>query len=152
MGSQTEAERRSHSRRRVKSVDFLLAKRPNPYSAIPIVVTVSSDGKMNVYNALSIFTSSVEEEIAPIASYDTQGSRLVCVRVAEVTRKVPQAKQEILGVKVESVKKEEEGNGLRFKGDDNDDDDEESGADEGDAAHDQEEEEEDEEEYEMEED
>jgi len=131
----------------VKSVDFLVTKRPTPHSPLPIIVTVSSDGTMNVYDASAIFTtSSVSEEIGPMASYDTLGSRLVCCCVAEVTKTNKQV-QAAHRVKVETIKKEEPGSAAqtRFK------DDDESGEDEGAAGEDAEREEEEEEEEEQEE-
>ena len=132
----------------VKSVDFLVTKRPTPHSPLPIIVTVSSDGTMNVYDASAIFTtSSVSEEIGPMASYDTLGSRLVCCCVAEVTKTNKQV-QAADRIKVETIKKEEPGSTAqtRFK------DDEESGEDQGATGGeaDLEEEEEDEEEQEVE--
>ena len=132
----------------VKSVDFLVTKRPTPHSPLPIIVTVSSDGTMNVYDASAIFTtSSVSEEIGPMASYDTLGSRLVCCCVAEVTKTNKQV-QAADRIKVETIKKEEPGSiaQTRFK------DDEESGEDQGATGGeaDLEEEEEDEEEQEVE--
>lgn len=113
----------------MKNVDFLITDRPAPHPVLPIIVTVSSDGKMNVHDVTSIFrTDSVEDEIKPMASYDTLGSRLVCCRVAQVTRPMKRVKQE--QAKQEVVKKEEpeSGNGLRFR-----DDDDESGDDAGEA-------------------
>jgi hypothetical protein len=98
---------------------------------LPIIVTVSSDGKMNVHDVTSIFKiSSTDQEIEPMASYDTAGSRLVCCRVAEVKRTVKQIKQEA-DVKAEQVKKEEPGSGaqLRFKDDDGGDDEDGNGDD-----------------------
>jgi protein MAK11 len=132
----------------VKSVDFLVTKRPTPHSPLPIIVTVSSDGTMNVYDASAIFTtSSVSEEIGPMASYDTLGSRLVCCCVAEVTKTNKQV-QAVDRIKVETIKKEEPGSTAqtRFK------DDEASGEDDGAAGDDaQPEEEEENEEEEQEE-
>ena len=112
---------------RVKNVDFLITKRPAPHPPLPIIVTVSSDGKMNVHDVTSVFrTDSVEDEIIPMATYDTSGSRLVCCRVAAVTRTTKQIKQEMADVKVGSVVKKEDAesaNQLRFKdgGDDSGD-------------------------------
>lgn len=89
---------------------------------------------MNVHDVTSIFKiSSTDQEIEPMASYDTAGSRLVCCRVAEVKRTVKQIKQikQEAEVKAEQVKKEEPGSGaqLRFKDDDDGDDEDRNGDD-----------------------
>lgn len=137
----------------MKNVDFLITDRPAPHPVLPIIVTVSSDGKMNVHDVTSIFrTDSVEDEIKPMASYDTLGSRLVCCRVAQVTRPMKRVKQE--QAKQEVVKKEEpeSGNGLRFRDDDESGDDagEADGMDEDDQEAEEEQEVEDEQEEELE--
>lgn len=108
---------------------------------------------MNVHDVTSIFrTDSVEDEIKPMASYDTLGSRLVCCRVAQVTRPMKRVKQE--QAKQEVVKKEEpeSGNGLRFRDDDESGDDagEADGMDEDDQEAEEEQEVEDEQEEELE--
>lgn len=49
-----------------------------------IVTTVSSDGKIRIYDMYSIpvITDKVTE-IGPVAEYDTNGTRLTCVTIAD---------------------------------------------------------------------
>ncbi|KAJ9106078.1 hypothetical protein QFC21_001217 [Naganishia friedmannii] len=59
---------------------------------VDFVTTVSSDGKINIHDftrasqILQSRTSIEGEDISPVASYDTKGSRLVCCCTAEVFR------------------------------------------------------------------
>lgn len=137
-----------------------MAKRPSPHPPLPIITTVSSDGLMNVYNALDIYgippsgdedTTGVEEdeEYQPIASWDSQGSRLVCCCVAEVS--VP--KRDVsTAAGAGATKKEEVDEWVRFGDGDEDEDGEASeGEVEGDNGMNEEEEEEEEQEEEEEE-
>ncbi|KAJ3794223.1 WD40 repeat-like protein [Lentinula aff. detonsa] len=59
---------------------------PHPHSTT-IVSTVSSDGKINVYNLADLSGSRPEKstihQIQPVATYDTKGTRLTCVTLGE---------------------------------------------------------------------
>lgn len=50
-----------------------------------IVATVSSDGKIRLYDMSSIPVITAEEvtEIEPVAEYDTKGTRLTCITIAD---------------------------------------------------------------------
>lgn len=51
------------------------------------VTTVSSDGLIHLYDLTAVFAASDEGKplnLAPIAVYDTKGSRLTCVAVTEI--------------------------------------------------------------------
>lgn len=71
---------------RVKAVQTLRIALPaaSGRSSTTIVTTVSSDGKIRVYDMYSIpATSESVVEIQPVAEYDTKGTRLTCVTVAD---------------------------------------------------------------------
>lgn len=59
---------------------------------VDFITTVSSDGKINIHDftrasqILQSRTTAEGEDIPPVASYDTKGSRLVCCCTAEVFR------------------------------------------------------------------
>lgn len=61
----------------VKSLSHVSVSRPS--GTLEIVCTVSSDGKINVYDLGQL----QPEEGQPIASYDTKGSRLVCCSISQ---------------------------------------------------------------------
>ncbi|ORY31924.1 hypothetical protein BCR39DRAFT_479450 [Naematelia encephala] len=76
-----------HSNRRVKSVSALpfLIPGDSPLQTV-LLTTVSSDGLINLYDLLDIQTSinkGEENRVEPAASYDTKGSRLTCVFLAD---------------------------------------------------------------------
>lgn len=53
-----------------------------PTGPTVLLTTASSDGLINVYDLGSIPAAASEEQ-EPVASYDTKGSRLTCVSIAE---------------------------------------------------------------------
>ncbi|KAL1407666.1 Protein mak11 [Vanrija albida] len=69
---------------RIKSLSAL------PFAAAPggptvLLTSVSSDGLINLYDMGQVATATAGEadDIKPVASYDTKGSRLVCVTMAD---------------------------------------------------------------------
>jgi len=76
----------------VKAVDTLsiaLPSSPSYPSSTTIVCTISSDGKIHIYNLAFVPTPkssmmpSEKVQIEPVAIYDTTGTRLTCVTLAE---------------------------------------------------------------------
>ena len=76
----------------MKAVDTLkisLPANPNSRSSTTIVTTISSDGKIRLYDLASLppasSTSPNQEkvQIEPITEYDTKGSRLTCLTLAD---------------------------------------------------------------------
>lgn len=116
----------------IKSLSHVSVSRPS--QTLEIVCTVSSDGRINVYD-LGQLPPAAGEEGQPIACYDTKGSRLVCCSISQPD--APRA--------TTITSKEDKGaNGAG-------DDDEDMYGDEPAAGEDDEEEEEEEEEHEVEE-
>ncbi|KAJ7493211.1 WD40-repeat-containing domain protein [Mycena galericulata] len=80
------AEMTGHANR-VKAVDTLSIALPaaSGRASTTIVATVSSDGKIHVYDlaALPAAAGSSVLEIAPVAEYDSKGTRLTCVTLAD---------------------------------------------------------------------
>lgn len=117
---------------------------------VDFITTVSSDGKINIHDftrasqILQSRTATDGEDICPVASYDTKGSRLVCCCTAEVFR----------GKSLVQVKGEVKDEGEIKNEDDSDEDDDEFYQPSGDPESGEEEEIEidDEDEHEMEED
>jgi protein MAK11 len=74
---------------RVKAVETLSIALPGSLkskrTSTTIVCTISSDGKIFVYDLASLpeSPSTSKTEITPKAEYDTKGTRLTCVTVAE---------------------------------------------------------------------
>ncbi|KAH9951092.1 WD40-repeat-containing domain protein [Amylocystis lapponica] len=73
---------------RVKAVDILSIalppSNPSELQSTTIVSTISSDGKVHIYDLASLPTSSKEKtQIQPVAEYDTKGSRLTCLVLAD---------------------------------------------------------------------
>jgi protein MAK11 len=75
---------------RVKAVETLLIALPksskSKRASTTIVCTISSDGKILVYDLASLpepSLSPLKVEITPKAEYDTKGTRLTCVTLAE---------------------------------------------------------------------
>lgn len=59
---------------------------PGTPSSTTLVSTISSDGKVRVYDLAAIATESPSGElleISPVAEYDTKGSRLTCMTMAD---------------------------------------------------------------------
>ena len=75
---------------RVKAVETLLiavpvtSKSEDARETTTIVCTISSDGKIFVYD-LAALPGETEEKLQlhPVAEYDTKGTRLTCLTVAE---------------------------------------------------------------------
>jgi protein MAK11 len=73
----------------VKAVETLSIPLPTNYSgrnSTTIVCTVSSDGHIHVYDLASLPLhpeTSQTTQITPIADYDTKGTRLTCITVAD---------------------------------------------------------------------
>ena len=89
------------------------------------IVTISSDGKINIYDALRISqdTSPPPEppQFEPITSTDTKGLRLTCLDLAEgelVTNDTPRIKRQV----------EEEESSDEEPGDDDEDDEDSAGS------------------------
>ncbi|KAJ7132345.1 WD40-repeat-containing domain protein [Mycena epipterygia] len=80
------AQMTGHSNR-VKAVETLPIALPagSPRASTTVVCTVSSDGKIHVYDlaALPANPSGTVLEIAPVAEYDSKGTRLTCVTLAD---------------------------------------------------------------------
>jgi protein MAK11 len=76
---------------RVKAVETLEIALPQSKTSktkrtsTTIVCTISSDGKIFVYDlaALPASSSSSKIQLSPKAEYDTKGTRLTCVTVAD---------------------------------------------------------------------
>ncbi|CAE6460776.1 unnamed protein product [Rhizoctonia solani] len=73
---------------RVKALDILpLVNSGSKHQKVTLMSTASSDGKILVYNLSQVPTCSKETdtvpELKPMASYDTKGSRLVCLTMAD---------------------------------------------------------------------
>ncbi|KAG2072448.1 WD40 repeat-like protein [Suillus decipiens] len=122
------AEMTGHSNR-VKAVEILPLALPqstkaNALLSTIILCTVSSDGKIHVYDLASLpagqKAGSEVLQISSVAEYDTKGTRLTCVTIAEG----------------EAPANGKSANGKRKRGDeDSEDEDEEWGAHEEDAEH-----------------
>ncbi|KAG2036640.1 WD40-repeat-containing domain protein [Suillus americanus] len=84
------AEMTGHSNR-VKEIEILPLALPRSKANAPtstiILCTVSSDGKIHVYDLASLpadqKTGSEVLQISPVAEYDTKGTRLTCVTIAD---------------------------------------------------------------------
>ncbi|KAJ7230466.1 WD40-repeat-containing domain protein [Mycena pura] len=80
------AEMTGHANR-VKAVQTLSIALPAASSrtSTTIVCTVSSDGKVHIYDLASLPALPGESilEISPVAEYDTKGTRLTCVTLAD---------------------------------------------------------------------
>lgn len=75
---------------RVKTVETLpialptTSKGEDAQEATTIVCTISSDGKIFVYDLAALPTETEEKmQLHPVAEYDTKGTRLTCLTVAE---------------------------------------------------------------------
>lgn len=74
---------------RVKAVETLCIALPKNREDIPasttIVCTISSDGMIFVYDLAALHANTKEKiQLRPVAEYDTKGTRLTCLTVAEV--------------------------------------------------------------------
>ncbi|KAF8892163.1 WD40-repeat-containing domain protein [Infundibulicybe gibba] len=74
---------------RVKAVQTLEIALPNffpNHKTTTIVCTVSSDGKIHIYDMAALSPSPTNnsiDEITPVAEYDSKGTRLTCVTLAD---------------------------------------------------------------------
>ncbi|KAL6309384.1 WD40-repeat-containing domain protein [Sparassis latifolia] len=73
---------------RVKAVDTLSVALPpsvsSTRSSTTIVSTISSDGKIHIYDLAALPASSEEKiQLNPVAEYDTKGTRLTCLALAD---------------------------------------------------------------------
>jgi protein MAK11 len=74
---------------RVKAVETLHIALPkttpeDPRATTTIVCTISSDGKIFVYDLATLPAETKEKmQLHPVAEYDTRGTRLTCLTVAE---------------------------------------------------------------------
>jgi protein MAK11 len=72
----------------VKAIDTLRIARPDG-SATTILASCSSDGTIHVYDLSSLPSSHPSSssfnptEIEPVAKYDTKGTRLTCIALAD---------------------------------------------------------------------
>lgn len=79
---------------RVKALDTLQITLPDS-TTTTYLTTISSDGKIHVYDCADIEIPATElasvepKTIEPVARYDTKGSRLVCVAFADGEAPVP---------------------------------------------------------------
>lgn len=67
-------------------MDTLRVSLPGTPSSTTLVSTISSDGKVRVYDLAAIATESPTRElleISPVVEYDTKGSRLTCMTMAD---------------------------------------------------------------------
>lgn len=77
---------------RVKAVETLAIALPHFVSdrqSTTVVSTISSDGKIHLYDMAALPSSSNEKAVLqPVAEYDTKGTRLTCLAMAdgEVTK------------------------------------------------------------------
>ncbi|KAI0367580.1 WD40 repeat-like protein [Pilatotrama ljubarskyi] len=79
------AEMVGHSNR-VKAVDSIRIALPEGSSRryTTVVCTISSDGKVRLFDLAALPTSSEEKaQLEPVAEYDTKGTRLTCVALAD---------------------------------------------------------------------
>ncbi|EIW59855.1 WD40 repeat-like protein [Trametes versicolor FP-101664 SS1] len=71
---------------RVKAVDIIRVALPEgaSRSSTTVVCTISSDGKVRLFDLAALPVSSEERtQLEPVAEYDTKGTRLTCVALAE---------------------------------------------------------------------
>ncbi|KAJ7580230.1 WD40-repeat-containing domain protein [Mycena floridula] len=71
---------------RVKAVQTLRIALPTATKSTTIVSTASSDGKLHVYDLASLpapESSSDMVQISPVVDYDTKGTRLTCLTLAD---------------------------------------------------------------------
>ena len=55
-----------------------------------MITTISSDGKVRLYDLAALpLTSDEKTQLEPIAEYDTKGTRLTCLTMAEGDETVP---------------------------------------------------------------
>ncbi|KAG6829143.1 hypothetical protein H0H92_005547 [Tricholoma furcatifolium] len=142
--------------RRVKAVQTIsIALPPSSSSSSSaqtiLACTVSSDGRIHVYDlamvpAPSSQTANEKKEIAPVAEYDTNGTRLTCLALADGDGDVEVGSENV--AKVGEKRKVPEGEG---EGEESDGDGEGDGGDEWPSEGEEEDEEEEEEEEEDEE-
>ena len=69
----------------MKAVDTLEVSLPNQ-TTTTVVATISSDGKARVYDLAQVpkpVPKSKVETIEPVGEYDSNGSRLVCLTLAD---------------------------------------------------------------------
>lgn len=129
----------------VKSISTLDLYLPSSETKTTVIASCSSDGKINVYD-LAAATAAGGKDIEPLASYDTEGSRLICVTLADDAEPASAVAPDA---------NENQEPGARFEDDEDEDEDEEEGMYEDSQEEDEEEEEdelEQEDEDEMEED
>ena len=70
----------------MKAVDTIHIALPEGASrnSTTIVATISSDGKLRLYDLAALPSSSEEKtQLEPIAEYDTKGTRLTCLTLAD---------------------------------------------------------------------
>ena len=75
----------------VKAVDTLRIALPtvpnSSRTATTLVSTISSDGKVQLYDLASVPAQSTSKDVqpqnSPVADYDTKGSRLTCLTLAD---------------------------------------------------------------------
>jgi len=100
---------------RVKALDTIRIALPStsPLHSTTILSTVSSDGTINVYD-LSLLPSPTPTEttdiaeISPVVTYDSKGSRLTCVTLADGDVDHPEQQTPDKGVKRKRETEEEE--------------------------------------------
>ncbi|KAI8996465.1 WD40 repeat-like protein, partial [Trametes punicea] len=79
------AEMVGHSNR-VKAVDWIEVALPEGASrqSTTVVCTISSDGKVRLYDLAALPASSdTQTELQPVAEYDSKGTRLTCLALAD---------------------------------------------------------------------
>lgn len=109
----------------ISSLPFLAPTSTGDVRKTIILTTVSSDGLINVYDLCAATADSEkgeENKVEPVASYDTKGTRLTCVYLADGQDGTKEIK-----VKEEEVSESEDGGediyGSEQASDDDDDDD-----------------------------
>ncbi len=76
----------------VKAVDTIRIALPEGASrpSTTVVCTISSDGKVRLFDLAALPVSSeARTQLEPVAEYDTKGTRLTCVALAEGDAETP---------------------------------------------------------------
>jgi protein MAK11 len=121
---------------RVKSISLLPFYLPSVDSAVPtktvLLTSVSTDGFVNLYDLGSLSRPSTsgiegsERELGPAASYDTKGTRLTCVFLADGGLQKPEDDGQGQGMNAGDKRKS-----VAMEADDGEDDDSEDEEEEG---------------------
>ena len=128
---------------RVKAVDALsialpsIPSHPEARSSTTVVSTISSDGKVRLFDLASVLAGpslpgSAKAEISAVAEYDTKGSRLTCMAMADgeiqtsPTSQSGKRKREEAEEEVEEEQDDVEGDGTSDEEEENEEDEDEN--------------------------